>query len=758
MLKTILCGGVASGALLLAPAAFAQAPADPAAAAAEPETADLSGDIVVTANRREERLQDVPIAVSALTGDQIKNQRITNALDLNNITPGLRISAADAAANPKIFIRGVGLSDFNPSSSSGVGIYVDGVYVGSPLAQLAGFYDIQRIEVLRGPQGTLFGRNTTGGAINIITNRPTQTFTGDASIDYGEYNTVNANAGVGGPIIADKLAFRVSGQYIRDDGTTRNRITGNRLGWQDRYAVRGQLLFTPASNAEFLAQGSFFRTRGSAVVIKQRPLFPTEGTPAGPDGLCLGNFNSGNCTDLLGYADTSKNPYSTESNLEGEDKVDVATGSLTATIGLGGIDMISVTAYQDAWRDDVENTDASPMQLIEARYRTVQRSFSQEVRFQSHGHTRARWVLGGYYMRDYLRDNSQFDILRDIRFLFETPENPTGVSVENSVGLFNWPYTQKTDSYAVFGQIDYDVTDRLTLTGGLRWSADAKRMDYKSQVEGGAIVLLQSQAHKTFSDWSGRAGIAYELTPTARAYATFNRGYKSGGFFGGQATEAAQLEPYKNETLNAYEVGFKSELFGRRIRANLSAFYYDYKDQQVFSQELRNGITTQVLTNAGSSRAYGGEIEIAGNPVKPLSINLSASYLDTKILEFTSAGQDYAGNVLQHSPKWTLSGSATYTAELPGGSAIVANANANWRTRIYFDNTQRLRISEGAKTVVDAQLGWRLPDGKTEFGVYAKNLFGEVYLLGMSPIDSLGLDGLTYAPRRRAGIYARTRF
>jgi len=191
MIRNYLLASSALSLLLLAvPAAAQTGPAsDRGPGAGEP------ADIVVTANKRSERLQDVPIAISALADKDVQNRHITSALDLNNIVPGLRLTTSDAAANPKIFIRGVGLSDFNPGSASGVGIYVDGVYVGSPLAQLAGFYDIDRIEVLRGPQGTLYGRNTTGGAINVITKRPTWKYTGDASVDYGEYSSVTLNAG-----------------------------------------------------------------------------------------------------------------------------------------------------------------------------------------------------------------------------------------------------------------------------------------------------------------------------------------------------------------------------------------------------------------------------------------------------------------------------------------------------------------------------------------------------------------------------------
>ena len=755
MIRNYLLASSALSLLLLAvPAAAQTGPAsDRGPGAGEP------ADIVVTANKRSERLQDVPIAISALADKDVQNRHITSALDLNNIVPGLRLTTSDAAANPKIFIRGVGLSDFNPGSASGVGIYVDGVYVGSPLAQLAGFYDIDRIEVLRGPQGTLYGRNTTGGAINVITKRPTWKYTGDASVDYGEYSSVTLNAGVGGPIIADKLAFRVSGQRVSSDGFADNRLTRREAGAADRWAVRGQLLFTPASNVEILAQASFFRNRGDAIQVKHRSLFPTAPQFAGSDGLCApAYYNSSGCTDLLGYSDTDPRPRSLEDNVDGKDKVDVTTANLSATIEMGAVDLIAITAYQNAWRDDRENTDASPLQMIEGHFHTKQRQFSQELRLQSHGQTRLRWVAGAYYMHDHLNDDSSFDTLRDLRPMFITDNNPTGLSIENSVGVFGWPNIQKVDSYAVFGQADYDVSDRLTLTGGLRWSADRKSLNYTSQVDNGLAVLLHFNGRKTFSDWSGRAGINYRLGTDARIYATYNRGYKSGGFFGGLASSIAQIEPYDNEILNAYEVGLKTNLFGRKIRANLSAFYYDYQNQQVFSQVLRNGLTMQILDNAASSRSYGGEAELAGEISRNLSFSFSVAYLDSKILKYVSDGQDFSGNVLQNSPKWSIGGSISYNMPLADGSAIVSSIDANWRSRVFFDNTQRNRLSDGPATVVNGQIGWRSSNSKIEMGVFAKNLFNKTYLLYISPIDSLGVDELSYAPPRVAGAYARINF
>ncbi|MFC6197671.1 TonB-dependent receptor [Ponticaulis profundi] len=722
---------------------------------AEDQVATMDA-VIVTAQFRSQSLQDIPIAVTALSDEQLQNQRITNALDLSNLAPGLRIASGDAAANPKIFIRGVGLADFNPSSSAGVSMYVDHVLYGSPLSQMSGFFDLERIEVLRGPQGTLYGRNTTGGALNIVSKDPTDEFTMDASVDYGSYNRLNANVGFGGPIIEDKLSYRFAAMALTDEGYTENRATGNDVNESDRWAVRGKLLFTPTADLEIKGMVSFFQNRGSARQIKHRALFPGTAEATDPTtGYCApGYFNSGLCTDVLGYADTSSDPYSIESNLEGEDQVDVVTSSLEVVYHMDSMDFISITAYQASDRDDIENTDANPLQMIEARYRAQQSQFTQEFRLQSSDDKALSWVLGGYYLNDDLQDNSSYDILRILRPMYMSPENPLGISPADSVGLFGWPYTQKTESWAVFGQADYDVTDKLTATVGLRWSSDKKEMDYVSQVEDGLITLLTFRDDETFSDWSGRLGLSYQYTPNTNFYAMYNRGYKSGGYFGGQATSADQLEPYDNETLNAFEVGSKNDLFGW-ARLNLAAFYYDYQDQQVFAQVLRNGVTTQVLDNAASSTIYGLEAEFSAQLTEGLNVGLNGSWLESEIEEFESEGEDYSGNPLQHAPEFSLSGTVNYEFNLANGSQLFTDWDANYRSKVYFNNTKTERLSEEGKTIVNGQIGWRSADGILETGLFVKNVFDEEYLVGISNIESLGVDLLSYAEPQMYGAFLR---
>ncbi|MDR6625006.1 TonB-dependent receptor [Caulobacter segnis] len=726
-------------------------------AAAQTHDSTAIEEIVVTAQKRSENLQDVPVSVTALTSDALAARGVNNVLALNNLAPGMRISAGDAAANPKIYIRGVGLSDFNPNASSGVGVYADGVYVGSPLAQMAGFFDLAQVEVLRGPQGTLYGRNTNGGAINITTKRPSQSFGADASLEYGSFNAVTADLGVGGPIVADKLAFRAAAQYVKDDGYTYNRVTGHDLNAAKHWAGRLSLLYTPSEDFELLTQVNRYVNRGDATAPGHRALFPATPGAAGPDGFCATSaYASGQCADLLGYADTDNNPRAVDANQEGKDKVDLFGASSQATWTLGGMSLISVTAWQWAHRNDVENTDASPLRMIEINYRSRQHQFTQELRLQSNDPSaRLNWVLGVYYMDEQVRDNTRQDVLRDLRPLFTTPENPTGLSLENSVATFGYPYTQTTKGYAVFGQADYKLTDRLTGTVGLRWSADDKSMDYQSQAEDGLIVILTSKQSKTFSAVSGRLGLRYALSDDANIYATYNRGYKSGGFFGGMATTPQEMEPYDNETLDAYELGLKSEFFDRRVRLNVSGFYYDYKNQQVFAQTTRNGLTVLVLDNAANSKVYGGEAEVTARPIQPLTLSAGVSLLHAKYGDYFTEGKDFTGNWLPQSPKVTFNVAATWVAPLANGASIVANVDANYSSRIYFDNSNAARLSQDAVWLAGAQVSWRSPDQKIEAGAFARNLFDKTYAVSISNIDSLGVDLLSYNRPQSLGVFLR---
>jgi iron complex outermembrane receptor protein len=725
-------------------------------ALAQPQPEPLIEEILVTAQKREQSLQEVPVAVSALSGRALQDRHVSDIMDLNQLTPGLQVKASDNAANPKIFIRGVGLNDFNPNTASAVGIYADGVYIGSPLAQMGQFFDVERLEVLRGPQGTLYGRNTTGGAINVITRKPTQEVSADLNVEAGRFDSLNVEAAVGGALAKDVLAGRVAVNVMRDDGYTLNRLTGHMGNDTDRWAARGSLSFTPTETFEGLLQVRFGKSEGGSIWAYNRSIIPGVPEVAGPDGFCApGAYTSGACTDAVGYANTSDNLYQGDYRFEGKDEVETKGASLTLTWDMEATSLISVTGYDSADRDDLEDTDASPNDVLTASYRAEQSAFSEELRLQSNDESgRAFWVAGLYYSKDELDTDSYLEVLSLLRPLFATPDNPTGFNPDIPVGMFAYPYTQDTESWAGFGQVDYDLTDRLTGTIGLRYSRDSKDFHYDSVAEFGAIPIFTLDASKDFSSVSGRLGLQYAFNDDANVYVSYNRGYKSGGFFGGQTVTPEDLAPYEDEQVDAYEIGAKTQWLDKRLRANLSTFYYDYQDLQVYTLVQRGALTVQNFTNASNARIYGAEAEFSFTPTDGLDLSLSGSWLDATYVDFQSVDEDYSGNRLPNSPRTSLTASARYRWAAFGGS-LALQTDATYRSKVYYDTRNVERLSDRERTFVNARVGWTTPDEHMEFGFWGRNVFDETNISDVVSIDTLGFDAFSVGQPRTAGVYAR---
>jgi iron complex outermembrane receptor protein len=722
---------------------------------------DSNDDIIVTAQKREQNVQDVPIAVSVLNADTLADNHVTDVMDLNALAPGLQIKTDDNAANPKIFIRGIGLNDFNPNTAGAVALYSDGVYIGSPLAQMSQFFDLDRVEVLRGPQGTLYGRNTTGGAINLISRRPTQSWEGDANFEAGEFGSMSIDGGVGGPLVDNLLAFRVAAIYTVDDGYTTNRLTGHEGNNADRGSVRASLLWTPANNFEALFQARYARSQGGSIWAYNRSLLPATPEATGPDGFCApGFYTSGQCTDLGGYANTSSDLYAGDYHLEGQDEVETYGGSAILTWDLGAVSLISVTGYDHAARDDVEDTDAGPTDIITARYRAQQWAASEELRLQSNGDGPATWVLGVYFAHDDLSTNSYYDVFR-VANTGDPLDAPVLAGL--GIGVFAWPFSQETDSYAAFGQLDYALTDRLTATIGLRYSSDEKTFDYQSlysvqpDTAPDLPAFIDLHDNDTFSSVSGRLGLQYALSDDINLYASYNRGYKSGGFFGGQTVDPATVVPYDDEVVNAYEIGVKTELFDRRLRANFAAFHYDYQDLQVYTLVVSPDppfLTIQQFTNASNATVSGVEAELSASPAEGLDLSLTAAYLEATYEDFSSEGDDYSGNTLPNAPELSLTASAQYEWPAFGGRAR-AQGDVSYRSKVFYDTRNVERLSDPERTFVNARLGWTTPDEHLEVGIFGRNLFDETNISDIIPIEGLGFDLFSMGAPPSAGVFAR---
>ena len=523
--------------------------------------------IVVTAQRREQDIQDVPISVTAISGDDLTEIGIRDPRDLTLVVPSLSIQAGTSSTTTSLFLRGVGIGDFNSNTTGAVGVYVDDVFLGANAGKLFNVFDSEGIEVLKGPQGTLYGRNTTAGAIRFSSRKPTDEFSA----------------------IGDVLKARVSGTYLRRDGWMLNRVTGNKLNALDMWAGRAIVDFTPNPDVLVRAIVHGGQNRGDARQFQHRgsgvDLF---GNPIVVDGVPL---------DGLGYADTDGDIDAGDFDIEGKERVDVFGASLTGKVDFGGVTLTSISAYEQVRRNTLEDTDASPNDVLTATYIDRPEQYSQELRLQSNDSGPINWIVGGYYFRDKLVTNSSFDILRVLR---DPDDLPGTLDPVNSIGNYAYPYTQKTESWAAFAQADVELTDRLTLTGGLRYSVDSIDFDYRGFFDDVVVVpVLEFSGSETFRDLSWRAALSFKASDDVMLYASSSKGYNSGGFAGGSSSDPAQLQPFDSETLYAYEAGVKTDLLGRTLRFNAAAFYYDYRDLQVFVFDTSGVLPVQRKLNAG---------------------------------------------------------------------------------------------------------------------------------------------------------------
>jgi iron complex outermembrane recepter protein len=736
----------------------------------------LLGDIVVTAQRRAQSVQDVPVSMTALSGESIRELGITDVQDLSTVSSNLNIKTLYGFTNPTIFLRGVGFNDFSGNAVSAVGLYLDEVYVGPPAAQLFQFYDTERLEVLKGPQGTLYGRNTTGGLINLVSNRPSDELEGFADISYGRFNRVRVEGAIGGPILGDTVRARLSGFSLRSDGYVRNLLTGNRNNGEQAWGTRLVVDVEPAPNFSALLTLSYGRANGDARQLKQRGLFPVDPQFANPltgqnnqPVLCADQFlGTANCVDALGYSDTNPNPYEGAYNVEGRERVTMFLGSATLRWDLGPATLTSVTGFIDSNRNTNEDTDSSPAQLIEGTYLTDDEQFTQEIRIASNLGSEVNWIFGAYYLTDRIRNDGFFDFFRELRPLFTTPTNPTGVSLENFTFTGGYPYVQRTRSISGFGQADFELFPRVRATIGARYTTERKTIDYRSIADNGFFTFVETSPSNpggidpvlSFDDLSGR--IALEFTPREDLllYTSYSRGFKSGGFNAAFATDVNTVAPFGPETLNAYEVGIKSEFLGGDVRFNAAAFIYDYQNLQVFTFVNRNGNSPQlVIDNASDATIKGLEAELTVRPVRGLTALVSAGYLDARYRDFRSAisALSFSGNRLPGSSRFTLSGVLRYETSI-GQAGIYGQLDGSYRSRIFFDTANTARLSQPGYALLNARLGFKLLDERLDLSLFANNITDRRYLLDAIDLSSFGLDQLNYAEPRTFGVQARMSF
>jgi len=761
--------------LMCGPISFLAAQAqdiEPDAGVTEATEESTDGDsrtlstVTVTAQRQAESAQATPLSIAAVEGDAIQDRGIATVQEFALQIPAVTFKSDFGTTNPNIYIRGVGSTDFNANVTPAVGVYIDEVIQASPSGQLLQFFDTERIEVLRGPQGTLYGRNTTAGAVNIVTRKPTDTFEGYVFGQYGTFNEVKLEGAVSGPI-TETLSGRISAithdreGYLRNTTPDQLSVAPRNLNDINTLAVRGQLLWEPTDTSEFLWSISAADSDTTAGQFQHRGLLDPVTGDACPNSL----LDRGICVDFNGYADDDGDIYAGQYNDTSIEQVQTFGTSLRATFDLGDYTLKSITGYGENNRLTIFDADESPTPspaTLLPTHDAESWQATQEITLASPVSQPFRWIVGGFYFKEELEFDGEFE--------FVVP--PIGVDLSPRYG-----YDQEVESYALFGQSYLDVTDALTITAGLRYSQEDRSFDYRAglELDDGSILPLVAINADTpaddpfltdtidFSDWSWRLAADWQVTDDALLYASYSRGSKSGGFNGAFITTDFQGVPFDDETLTAYEVGLKSEWFNNRLRANASAFFYEYDNLQTYILAGPPGSTTpeQSPINA-NAEVTGGEIEFTARPIDPLLLTLGISYLDGEVTDTPGTGLvtsfgDLSGNPLPLTPELSFNGVATYEVPVESG-AYSFSVDYSYQDETFSDVTATDRLKTDDVFLVGARVAYVNEENDYELALWARNLFEEEYVTFVANLQVFGYDRVRYGDPRTFGISLRKNF
>ena len=648
--------------------------------AAAPADAELSSeqvqDIVVSARRRDETLQQTPIAITAISPAQLEAKAAINIGDLQGAAPNVLITNQNSgAAAANVSIRGLTFADVEKSFEPTVGVVVDGVFIGTSTGQFFDFFDISQIEVLRGPQGTLFGRNTIGGVINIRRTKPTGEWGGKFELSYGNYQTWAGRAVVNAPIIDGVLAAKAFYFHNQSDGYYRNGVTGKRVGASNNENFGASFLFTPSSNFDALLtlekQVQDFDpvnsniTNSSEAFCNQTILDAVIGVPglvpAAPASQCNRNTTS----DLY-----------TVFNSPAHSNYKAPAATLEMNLDLDGIKLTSITGYRESKEAQTQDFDASSSDLYYVDRTQKFRQFSQELRAAGKFSDSFDYVVGGYFY------DSRYHLVQLTRFAgFPAPtQDITGTS----------------QSYAFFGDFNLQLLDKVRLSFGGRWTHDKKTS------ENFVAPNQFPKANYSGSKFTPKVGLDYRPTDDLMLYTSWSRGYRSGGLSGRGQTLISSTTPYGPETVDSYEVGVKSAFFDKRVLFNIAGFYSDYKSlQQNTTIPISGGVGNEtVVTNVGSATIKGLEAELTAKPVRGLTITAALGLLRSKFKGFITQAPvggvltnfDYSANNLIYNPRETFSMTADYAVPVSFGEA---RFNVSYRNIAPYDQ----QISLGPTTV-----------------------------------------------------------
>ncbi|WP_116368761.1 TonB-dependent receptor [Parahaliea mediterranea] len=657
------------------------------ATSALPATAALE-EVIVTAQKKAENLQQVAVAVSAFSEDTIRNTGILDIGDVTAQTPSFSISSYNPTT-PAPYVRGVGTNSSSVGDDASVGVFIDEVYAGRAGGYSADMFDVQRIEVLRGPQGTLYGRNVAGGAMNIITNNPSNELEGRAEVTVGNYNLLGINGMLSGPLSDDGgVRGRIAVSSRERDGWVDNVNTGNELKNVDNISGRAKLAIDLGSSAELLLSADYGKDddlRGPAARSTINVLPPFPGEPNDKVSLDFDGF-------------TERELWGTSATLNW----DLGPGTLT-----------SITAYRAneySFLDDLTGT--WPVLSLTNDAEEDSSQFSQELRYAAEAE-RFGYTVGAYYF------NEEVDRLES----FDSSGNLGVPGTSRPL----WDAEMDSTSASLFGEATWYVTSQLSLIAGGRYTWDEKQFSNVTNnpdLLGYLLEAYRVDEEETWSRFTPKLGVEYQLNDDIMLYATWAEGYKAGGYNGLAATLAEAQKPFDQEIVSSYEAGFKSDLLDKTLRINANVFYSDYQDLQNFFVDVA---TSEVITATADAEMQGLELEIWWTPLERLDIFLAGSVMDTEYTKFP-ANPAVEGNQLMRAPETSGSLGVQYVQPVSDWGDLLLRTDVTYTDEMYFSTANDINSGAESYSLVNARAALRMYNG-WEFALWGKNLTDEDYVV-----------------------------
>ncbi|MGE4322138.1 MAG: TonB-dependent receptor [Sphingobium sp.] len=734
--RAALFAGIA--ALSIVPvSALAQtaAPAQPQAVGQD--SGGAFDEIIVTAQKRAESIQDAPLSISALGAQALSQRNISDITNIGSLAPNLNVNSPNG--NTHITIRGIGAENTQPGFEASVAFHLDGVYISRPSSTADGLYDIDRIEIVRGPQGTLYGRNATGGAVNVITAGPTDTLDGFGKVTVGNYGAVQTEGAVGGPL-AEGISARIAFQTVDRDGTGTSGVEGNKTKINDRKtrAVRAKLKFEPGDTFTLLLAADYFWQSDNGGLMNwirrgnnERPLVGTE-----LGGVVASNTLRNSASDLAPH--TWKENWGLAATAEWQISNDV---TLTSVTGYRNTD------YRNQW--DLDQTNLTLSQLYDHE---ASKSFSEELRLSGNVGDRLNFVLGGYYFHEKVRSTSLAAFSNAVPAF-------GGVPLEDSELKQGYGIDSKlvTDALAAFGQIGFEFNDYIGIDVGARYSWERKKKPFEyyafdltrpfdpandpfacpctsTPPVGGVMPQSIMPVKDSRTAFTPKVTLRAKPKDDLLLFATYSKGFKSGGYaLGTQSTEA-----FKPQQLSGFEAGVKADWLDRRVRTNITAFSYRFKNLQV--QKIVNDPPSVAVESAGKAKLYGIEAELMVMPVDDLKLNVNAGWLRSEYVEFANVdptlegtslpGQGVVsrkGNRLSQAPEYQISAGIEYTFR-PDWGDLTFRGEGHFTDRIYYTPFNTVEFSQGPTEIFDLFVTFVPRDSKWTLGAFAKNITDKEYL------------------------------